>query len=72
MIYKPKIFQKRRLCLLCSWGNIAIFHKGFEKATNDLVILGQIESGKENLENIDNDFTVNIKKYLSESIPTSL
>ncbi|MGG0453859.1 cyclophilin-like fold protein [Priestia megaterium] len=44
------------------WGNIAIFYKGFEKATNDLVILGQIESGKENLENIDDDFTVNIEK----------
>ncbi|PAK42882.1 cyclophilin-like fold protein, partial [Priestia megaterium] len=44
------------------WGNIAIFYKGFEKATNNLVILGQIESGKENLENIDDDFTVNIEK----------
>ncbi|MGF9889601.1 cyclophilin-like fold protein [Priestia megaterium] len=44
------------------WGNIAIFYKGFEDATNDLIILGQIESGKENLENIHGDFTVTIEK----------
>ncbi|MGG1325066.1 cyclophilin-like fold protein [Priestia megaterium] len=44
------------------WGNIAIFYKGFEDATNDLIILGQIESGKENFENVDGDFTVKIEK----------
>ncbi|AVX09667.1 cyclophilin-like fold protein [Priestia megaterium] len=44
------------------WGNVAIFYKGFEDATNDLIILGQIESGKENVENIHGDFTVTIKK----------
>ncbi|SFH55154.1 hypothetical protein SAMN04487776_12718 [Priestia megaterium] len=44
------------------WGNIAIFYKGFEDATNDLIILGHIESGKENVENIHGDFTVTIEK----------
>lgn len=44
------------------WGNVAIFYKGFEDATNDLIILGQIESGKENVENIHGDFTVKIEK----------
>lgn len=44
------------------WGNLAIFYKGFEDATNDLIILGKIESGKENFENIHGDFTVNIEK----------
>ncbi|MGG0461395.1 cyclophilin-like fold protein [Priestia aryabhattai] len=44
------------------WGNVAIFHKSFEDATNDLIILGQIESGKENVENIHGDFTVTIEK----------
>ena len=44
------------------WGNIAIFYKGFEDATNDLIMLGQIESGKENVENIHGDFTVTIEK----------
>ncbi|MFY0780546.1 cyclophilin-like fold protein [Peribacillus simplex] len=44
------------------WGNLAIFYKGIEDATNDLVILGQIESGKEKFENIQSDFTVSIEK----------
>lgn len=44
------------------WGNVAIFYKGFEDATNDLIILGQIESGKENFENVDGDFTGRIEK----------
>ncbi|WP_416433772.1 cyclophilin-like fold protein [Priestia megaterium] len=44
------------------WGNVAIFYKGFVDATNDLIILGQIESGKENVENIHGDFTVTIEK----------
>ncbi|MFL0570237.1 cyclophilin-like fold protein [Priestia megaterium] len=44
------------------WGNVAIFYKGFEDTTNDLIILGQIESGKENVENIHGDFTVTIEK----------
>ncbi|WP_461673338.1 cyclophilin-like fold protein [Priestia megaterium] len=44
------------------WGNLAIFHKDFEDATNDLMILGQIESGKENFENVDGTFTVRIEK----------
>ncbi|MCM3690820.1 hypothetical protein [Neobacillus niacini] len=30
--------------------------------TNDLIILGEIESGKENFENIQGDFTVHIEK----------
>lgn len=34
------------------WGNVAIFYKDLEDATNDLIILGQIESGKENLEKV--------------------
>jgi hypothetical protein len=44
------------------WGNLAIFYKGFGDATNDLIILGKIESGKENFENIHGDFTVHIEK----------
>ncbi|MCQ9282358.1 cyclophilin-like fold protein [Priestia aryabhattai] len=44
------------------WGNVAIFYKGLEDATNDLIILGQIESGKENVENVDGDFTGRIEK----------
>ncbi|UOO42843.1 hypothetical protein I0292_09475 [Priestia megaterium] len=44
------------------WGNVAIFYKDFEDATNDLIILGQIESGKENFENVDGDFTGRIEK----------
>lgn len=44
------------------WGNVAIFYKDFEDATNDLIILGQIESGKENFENVDGAFTVTIEK----------
>lgn len=44
------------------WGNVAIFYKDFENATNDLIILGQIESGKESFENIHGDFTVSIEK----------
>ena len=44
------------------WGNLAIFYKGFEDATNDLIILGQIESGKENFENIHGNFIVTIEK----------
>ncbi|MBT2722611.1 cyclophilin-like fold protein [Bacillus sp. ISL-46] len=44
------------------WGNLAIFYKGFGDATNDLIILGKIESGKENFEKIDGDFTVHIEK----------
>ncbi|SIR55883.1 hypothetical protein SAMN05878482_104255 [Peribacillus simplex] len=44
------------------WGNLAIFYKGLEDSTSDLIILGQIESGKENLENIQSDFTVSIEK----------
>lgn len=44
------------------WGNVAIFYKGNGDASNDLIILGQIESGKENFENIQGDFTVHIEK----------
>ncbi|WP_181444636.1 cyclophilin-like fold protein [Bacillus sp. 03113] len=44
------------------WGNLAIFYKGIEDTSNDLIILGQIESGKENFENIQGDFTVHIEK----------
>ncbi|WP_237389786.1 cyclophilin-like fold protein [Bacillus sp. USDA818B3_A] len=44
------------------WGNIAIFYKGLAEPTNDLIILGEIESGKENFENIQGDFTVHIEK----------
>ncbi|MBY0004171.1 hypothetical protein C1N83_04100 [Priestia aryabhattai] len=44
------------------WRNVAIFYKGLEDATNDLIILGQIESGKENVENVDGDFTGRIEK----------
>ncbi|KRF57083.1 MULTISPECIES: cyclophilin-like fold protein [Priestia] len=44
------------------WGNLAIFYKDFEDSTNDLMILGQIESGKENFENVDGAFTVRIEK----------
>ena len=29
------------------WGNIAVFYKGSEKATDDLKVLGTFESGKE-------------------------
>jgi hypothetical protein len=44
------------------WGNLAIFYKGLADSTNDLIILGEIESGKENFENIQGDFTVHIEK----------
>ncbi|MGG3640848.1 cyclophilin-like fold protein [Bacillus gobiensis] len=44
------------------WGNLAIFYKGFGDATNDLIILGEIESGKENFDNIQGDLTVHIEK----------
>ncbi|QIZ08160.1 hypothetical protein HFZ78_16665 [Priestia megaterium] len=44
------------------WGNLAIFYNGFGDATNDLIILGKIESGKENFEKIHGDFTVHIEK----------
>ncbi|AOH57391.1 hypothetical protein ABE28_023880 (plasmid) [Peribacillus muralis] len=44
------------------WGNLDIFYKGLEDATSDLIILGQIESGKKTFENIDSDFTVSIEK----------
>lgn len=37
------------------WGNIALFYKGVEKATDDLFILGTIKSGKNNL-NIQGEF----------------
>ncbi|MGG3622478.1 cyclophilin-like fold protein [Bacillus gobiensis] len=44
------------------WENLSIFYKGFGDATNDLIILGEIESGKENFDNIQGDFTVHIEK----------
>jgi hypothetical protein len=44
------------------WGNIAIFYKGLADPTNDLIILGEIESGKEYFENIQGDFKVHIEK----------
>ncbi|MFP5109424.1 cyclophilin-like fold protein [Neobacillus sp. C211] len=44
------------------WGNLAIFYNGLADATNDLIILGKIESGKENFEKINGDFTVHIEK----------
>ncbi|MGG1366642.1 cyclophilin-like fold protein [Priestia megaterium] len=54
--------KKGEFAYYAPWGNVAIFYKGFEDATNDLIILGQIESGKENVENIHGDFTVTIEK----------
>ncbi|MGG0450980.1 cyclophilin-like fold protein [Priestia megaterium] len=54
--------KKGDFAYYASWGNVAIFYKGFEDATNDLIILGQIESGKESVENIHGDFTVTIEK----------
>ncbi|MEK1832650.1 cyclophilin-like fold protein [Priestia megaterium] len=54
--------KKGEFAYYAPWGNAAIFYKGFEDATNDLIILGQIESGKENVENIHGDFTVTIEK----------
>ncbi|AXI30665.1 hypothetical protein CIB87_17165 [Priestia megaterium] len=54
--------QKGDFAYYTPWGNVAIFHKGIEDATNDLIMLGQIESGKENFENVDGDFTVTIEK----------
>ena len=62
MMYKPETYPKRRLCLLRSLGKCSYFYKDFEDATNDLIILGQIESGKENFENVDGDFTGRIEK----------
>lgn len=56
---KPK---KGDFAYYSPWGNIAIFYKGHEVATNDLVILGQIESGKENFENLHGDFTLTMEK----------
>ncbi|RDZ11115.1 hypothetical protein C3744_22385 [Priestia megaterium] len=54
--------QKGDFAYYSPWGNLAIFYKGFGDATNDLIILGQIESGKENFESIQGDFTVTIEK----------
>jgi len=54
--------KKGNFAYYAPWGNVAIFYKGFEDATNDLIILGQIESGKENVENINGDFAVTIEK----------
>ncbi|MDU9692051.1 cyclophilin-like fold protein [Priestia aryabhattai] len=56
------LFKKGDFAYYAPWGNVAIFHKDFEDATNDLIILGQIESGKENFENVDGTFTVRIEK----------
>jgi hypothetical protein len=44
------------------WGNLAIFYKGFGNAEGRLYVLGQIESGKEKLEDISGDFSVRIEK----------
>ncbi|WP_338785860.1 cyclophilin-like fold protein [Metabacillus sp. FJAT-53654] len=44
------------------WGNLAIFYNGFGDATNDLIILGNIESGKEKLASMSGDFTVQIEE----------
>ena len=44
------------------WGNLAIFYKGFGNAEGGLYVLGQIESGKEKLEDISDDFSVRIEK----------
>ncbi|WP_243356765.1 cyclophilin-like fold protein [Bacillus litorisediminis] len=54
--------QKGDFAYFSPWGNIAIFYKGLADPTNDLIILGEIESGKENFENIQGDFTVHIEK----------
>lgn len=56
------LFKKGDFAYYAPWGNVAIFYKDFEDATNDLIILGQIESGKENFENVDGTFTVRIEK----------
>ncbi|KAB2331370.1 cyclophilin-like fold protein [Bacillus mesophilum] len=42
------------------WGNIAIFYEGLADSTSDLIILGEIETGKETYESIQADFTVHI------------
>ncbi|MBM7651142.1 cyclophilin-like fold protein [Neobacillus cucumis] len=44
------------------WGNLAIFYKDFGKAENGLIVLGNIESGKEELARMTSDFTVTIEK----------
>lgn len=44
------------------WGNLAIFYNESTNATNDLLILGNIESGKEKLESMSSDFNVTIEK----------
>ena len=43
------------------WGNLAIFYKGFG-SDSQLYVLGRIESGKEELARMNNDFTARIEK----------
>lgn len=44
------------------WGNLALFYNGKVKGSNSLFILGNIQSGKENLIGIENNF----KGYLEQ------
>ena len=41
------------------WGNLAVFYKDFQYS-NGLIILGEIESGLENLKDVDGEVKVEI------------
>jgi hypothetical protein len=49
------------LAYYAPWGNIAIYYKDFGYS-NELIKLGKIESGLENLETMNDNFTVHIEK----------
>lgn len=44
------------------WGNLAIFYKDTATAENGLIVLGEIESGKEHLASKSDDFTMTIER----------
>lgn len=44
------------------WGNLAFFHKDFRNS-NELIPLGRIISGRENLDEIDKSSVVKIEKF---------
>ncbi len=43
------------------WGNLALFYRGNGNAGGGLVVLGTIESGKENLAAMQSDFTMTLE-----------
>ena len=48
------------ICLYAPWGNLAVFYHDFQYS-DDLILLGHIDSGIELLTGQDNDFSVTLK-----------